>query len=243
MYNRAQHIHRGRQPQKLKSPTEMFIYVVVGGGCSIMDRWGFIVDIFLKGGLIILSNDTKYTTPMHVQSCPTYPPRLGINFVDLMCMPSNAIWCVHLCACVYTRVCVRIKKGVKADAAAKKAVKATYRIFSNAAGLSGASMENFIPLMDFFQSTTAQAILLVEGAMSHLPGNDPQWVTSALRVDAEHNWFALRSAVNRRQRALEHGEQMLVHTTVYLVYRPPCPPTILSTVHLVHRPHCPPSST
>ena len=49
---------------------------------------------FFDGGLIILSNDTKYTTAMHVQSCPTHPPRLGINFVDL------------------THVCVHFVSGV-----------------------------------------------------------------------------------------------------------------------------------
>ena len=118
---------------------------------------------------------------------------------------------------MHTCVCVRIKKGAKADAAAKQAVKVTHRIFANAAGLSGTSPENFIPLNDFFQSTTAQAILLVEGAMSHLPDNASPWVNSPLRVAAEHNWLALRSAINRRQRALEHGEQMLVPTTVHLV--------------------------
>ena len=40
----------------------------------------------------------------------------------------------------------RIKKGVRADAVAKKLVKSTYRLFFNAAGLSGATLESYLPL-------------------------------------------------------------------------------------------------
>ena len=93
MYNHAQHIHRGRHPQMLKSPTEMFIYVVGGGGWSIMDRWGVIMDIFPDGGLIIPLNDSKKRKPMHVQSCPTHPPRSTTSNVEI---PYRH---VHLCGC------------------------------------------------------------------------------------------------------------------------------------------------
>ena len=109
---------------------------------------------------------------------------------------------------------VRIKKGVRADTAAKKLVTSTYRLFFNSAGLSGATLASYLPLNDFHQVSTSAAILLVEEAMSHLPGHVSLGRSSPFRVSVEHNWFSLRSAINRRQRALEHGEQMLVLTHV-----------------------------
>ena len=123
----------------------------------------------------------------------------------------------------------RIKKGVRADAAAKKLVKSTYRLFFNAAGLSGATLESYLPLNDFHQVSTSQAIVLVEEAMSHLPGHISLGPSSPFRVAKEHNWFSLRSAINRRQRALEHGQQMLV-VTHYIGSR--------SSTHVHHHTRC-----
>ena len=117
-----------------------------------------------------------------------------------------------------------MRKGLKCEAAARKAVRSHYRLFFNAAQLSGASDSAIIPMLTFLKVSTTIGITMVQRAMAHLPGAPSVDASgSALQWALENNWFAMRDSVNRRQRSIEHGQHTLVrttctHTLAYIVY-------------------------